>query len=179
MHAEKILLVERDPRLLELLVDLLVRRFSSSITCVSSAVDALDVEMLEPHSLAIVDMQDDCAEGLALAARLQELRDAPIILLADQPSTDVVLTALRIGTADFLPKPFDVEQLAASVERALQLGREYRQFRQRYHRMRALLRRVLRERRVLNDRVELICKDLVGAHRRLVQRFVNERADCE
>jgi hypothetical protein len=34
---------------------------------------------------------------------------------------------------------------------------------------------VIGERRDLNRRIELICKDLVGAHRRLVQRVLAEQ----
>jgi hypothetical protein len=39
-------------------------------------------------------------------------------------------------------------------------------------RLRRLLRRLLRERRELRQRTELICRDLVGAHRRLVDRVL-------
>ncbi len=39
--------------------------------------------------------------------------------------------------------------------------------------MRELVRRVIRERRDLNRRVELVCRDLVGAHRRLVTRVLS------
>jgi DNA-binding response OmpR family regulator len=176
MLSDKILLVEHDPRLIEMLVDVLVRRFSSSITCVATPVDALDVEMLEPHAIALIDAGDNFTEGLVLSERLRELRDAPTILFANDPSIDDVLEALRSGVADVLTKPFAVEQFVCSVERALDSAREVRQFKQRYHRTRGLLRRVLRERRTLNDRVELICKDLVGAHRRLVQRVVETNA---
>ena len=38
--------------------------------------------------------------------------------------------------------------------------------------LRQLVRRVLSERRDLNRRIDLVCKDLVGAHRRLVQRVL-------
>jgi hypothetical protein len=38
--------------------------------------------------------------------------------------------------------------------------------------MRELVRHVIRERRDLNRRIELVCRDLVEAHRRLVHRVV-------
>ena len=42
----------------------------------------------------------------------------------------------------------------------------------RYRRLRELVHRVIRERRDLNRRIELVCRDLVEAHRRLVHRVV-------
>ena len=96
----------------------------------------------------------------------------PIILLARQPTCEQAIEALRLGVRDLFRKPFPVEQLLDAAERLL-YGHDLRRQRAvKYHRMRGLLRRVIRERRDLNRRIELICRDLVQAHRRLLHRVL-------
>jgi two-component system response regulator AtoC len=170
MNMEKILLVERNPRVIEMLVEAFVRRFDAQITCVSTGQDALDVEMFEPHSIAVVDAQLDDIDGLTLAARLRELSDRPVLLTGAEPTTAEVIAAMRCGVADFFVKPFEIETLLARMTEALLAQRRQRSRVQRHERTRVLLRKVIRERRALNERVELICKDLVGAHKRLATR---------
>jgi len=178
-RAQKILLVEPDPELLEMLVGTLSLRLDAHITCTANAEGCLDVEMLDPHDLVIAEMElADCRQavagsgGLWLAGQLVALNSRPIILLADDPTCDQAIEALRLGVRELLPKPFSMAQLLDATERLLAGFYLRRQHLARYHRMRALVRRVIHERRDLNQRVELICKDLVGAHRRLVHRVL-------
>lgn len=173
---DKILLVEPDPRILETLVDAFVHRFHSNITCVSSAADALDVEMLEPHSIAIIDTAIEDSSAVSLAVRLRELGDRPIVIIGNEPTTAEALDAMRCGVADYFIKPFQLEDLLDMMERAIADYRELRSQRHRFERMRALVRRVLKDRRSLNRRVDLICKDLVGAHKRLARRVVESQS---
>ncbi|HRX83432.1 MAG TPA: response regulator [Phycisphaerae bacterium] len=172
MTMEKILLVERNPRIIEMLVEAFVRRFDSQITCVSSGEDALDVEIFEPHAIAVVDTNLDGIDALTLAGRLCELSDRPVILTGCDPTTADVIEALRMGVADFFVKPYEIDGLLNTMAEALSVHRQMRARVQREERTRRLLRKVIRERRALNERVELICRDLVGAHKRLATRVL-------
>ena len=177
MASDKILLVESNSRIIEMLVDAFVRKFNANITCVSTAEDALDVEMLEPHSIVVADTNLPGMDAITMTHRLCELAHRPIILMGDSPTTADVIDAMRCGAVDFFPKPFAVEQLLESMENELDSYREVRHMMQRHQKLRTLVRRVIRERRELNRRVELICKDLVGAHKKLVMRVLeNENA---
>ena len=174
MSNDKILLVESNPRILEMLVDAFVRRFNCNITCVSTPEDALDVEMLEPHSLVVADTTSDGMDAITMASRLAELSDRPIILMGNSPTASDVIEAMRCGVVDFFPKPFEVENLLDSMQKALSGHASVRVQNQKYHRMRTLVRKVIRDRRGLNKRVELVCKDLVGAHKRLAVRVLDQ-----
>lgn len=176
---QKILLVESNPRAIETLIDAFVRRFSSNITCVATAEDALDVDMLEPHSIVIADTDLDGMDALTMAQRLTELSPRPIILLDSGPTVADVLEAMRVGVVDYFPKPVDIDVLLDSMDRAVLDHQARRSLQQRHQKMRDLVRRVIRERRDLNRRVELICKDLVGAHKRLVMRVLDDRDGVE
>ncbi len=168
----RILLVEPEPDVLELLVASLSRRFNAHITCVATAQACLDIELITPHHLVIADVSLEDGDGFQLADHLLALSRRPVILMASKPSADQAIDALRLGVKDLLCKPFPVAQLLESCERALRGQEIHRQHVVKFARMRDMVRRVIRERRGLNQRIELLCKDLVGAHRRLAQKVV-------
>ena len=171
-QAYKILLVEPDSEVLEILVSALARRFDAHVTCVSDAESCLDIELIDPHHLVIAELDLADSDGLALAEKLVSLSKRPIILLADEPAYDDAVEALRLGVVDLFQKPFPVTHLLDAAQRALSTyGLERRRV-VKYRRMRELVRRVVRERRGLNRRMDLICRDLVSAHRGLVHRVI-------
>ena len=170
----KVILVEPDADVLEIIVDALSKRFNAYITCASTADECLDTELLEPHDLVITDL--DLAEkgGLELAELLFTLSARPVFVLADDPDRDDVIRAMRIGVRQMFIKPFPVSELLDAAAVALRSHTLKRKQLVRHHRTRDLLRQVIRERRGLNQRIDLICRDLVGAHRRLVNRVIEQ-----
>jgi DNA-binding response OmpR family regulator len=172
LRSFKIMLVEQDPRLLEMLVESCVRHFDAHLTCVASGEDALDVAVVEPHDIVVAELDLPCMDGLTLTQHLMELSDRPVILLADEPATAHAIEAMRLGARDLFSKPFAIGDLLGSMERALRRSQATQQMRAKHVRMRQLVRRVIRERRNLNQRIDLVCRDLVGAHRRLVHRVL-------
>jgi len=168
----KILLVEPEPMVLERVLRALVDRFDAQITCVPTAEECLEIEEDDPHDLIIAEVELPDMDGLDLARDILALRRVPIILLADHAAFDDAVDAMRVGASDLFAKPFPVSALLESVDRALEGGRTRQRHRMRYQQMRKLLKQILRERRDLNERIELICRDFVGAHRRLVDRVV-------
>lgn len=171
-RTPKIMVVEPDSEILEILVAGLSGRFDAHLTCVDSAESCLDVEVVDPHDLIVAELELADSSGLDLTEHLMALSHRPVVLLADEPSTEQVLAALRLGVRDLLPKPFPVSQLLDAAEQALSGHHMRREHAVKYHRMRGLVRTAIRERRELNKRIELVCKDLVGAHRRLAHRVL-------
>lgn len=171
-RCHKILIVEPDPDVLEMLVASLSRRFDVHLTCVSDGNACLDVEMLDPHDLIIAEARLADMSGLSLADKLMSLATRPVILLTGEADFDDAVAALRSGVADIFRKPFPIEDLLESTDQMLRDHTLMRQRVAKYHRMRKIVRRVIRERRDLRRRIELVCRDLVGAQRRLVHRVL-------
>lgn len=171
--ATKILLVEPDSQLVELLVESLVGRFNAHITCVADAESCLDVDVADPHDLIIAELHPAGLNGLELAENLLSLGSRPVILLADKVTSDEAIDAMRLGISDLLCRPFPVHRLLDGAERQIR-GQHLRKQRAiKYRRMREVVRKVIRERRELKQRTELVCRDLVDAHRRLVDRVLS------
>ncbi len=176
-RSRKILLVEPDPQMADMLTDSLRARFDAFVTCVADSESCLQTDLYDPHDLIIAECKLDDGDGLELAEHLNLLSLRPVILLADRPNCDEAIGAVRLGAADLFIKPFAISDLLESVERALDAYELRRRHASKYRRMRELVRRVIRERRDLNRRMELVCRDLVEAHRRLVQRFDASRIE--
>ena len=168
----KILLVEPDPDMVDMLVGLLRRRFDAQVTCVSNAESCLKTDLYDPHDLVIAEWELDDSDGLQLTEHLTILSPRPIILLADEPTSRDAIEAMRLGVRDLFVKPFPFQDLLDATERAVTGNELRRQHTAKYRRMRDLVRHVIRERRDLNRRTELVCRDLVEAHRRLVHRVL-------
>lgn len=170
--APKVLLVEPDPGMVEMLVPLLQARLGAQVTCVDTAEACIETDLYDPHDLVIAEWALADSDGLELAEHVHILSPRPVILLTQVAKNGDAVAALRAGVCDIFTKPFSIEDLLDAVERAYAAHQLKRQHSAKYRRMRELVRHVIRERRDLNRRMELVCKDLVEAQRRLVQRVL-------
>lgn len=167
----EILLAEDDADLADLVGRYLQESLRASVTHAESAADALREELTTRHDLLLVSLSlpDD---GLELIHRFHENNNAPAIAMAQSPTVEEAIAAVRAGVTDILTKPFDLEYLSASVQKATDSYRSRRRERIRYKRLRKLVARIVCERRDLAKRIDLLCRDLVQAHRRLAEKVV-------
>jgi len=174
MHdrPRKIMLVEPDAPLVAVIAGSISTRFGAQVTCAVDAEKCLEVELLEPHDVAIIDLDEDPDHAWPLIDQLASLSARPIIVMASSPTAEEIISALRSGVRDFFKKPFPVENLLDSVASAMSAAEVKRKHLARYRRMRELVRHCIKERRGLRQRIELLCIDLVQAQRRLVRRVL-------
>ncbi len=68
----------------------------------------------------IVPPRDDPDAGIRLGKSLRETNpELPLVLLAGRSSEEVAIAALRAGITDYVRDPYDLEEVAAAVERCL------------------------------------------------------------
>jgi DNA-binding response OmpR family regulator len=74
---------------------------------------------LEQHPIAgiILDVLLGKEHGLDLVGRFRAISPAPILVLTAYGSEEVAARALRAGVSDYLRKPFNLEDLKASLSR--------------------------------------------------------------
>jgi DNA-binding response OmpR family regulator len=165
-----ILLVEPDVELAGMIKTCLEQAISCSLTMVTDAATGLREELTTSHRVMIVSMNLPDAHWSELVDEIRRTNRAPFILLAENPSARDMLQALRLGAADVLAKPFVLNELAERVRQAETRAEDRYRRRVRNRRLRRLTSRIIRERRDLRQRMDLICKDFVQAYRRLAQR---------
>ncbi len=67
----KIIVVEPNPDIVEILVSSLSRRLNAHITCVADAESCLDLDLVDPRHLIITEMDLTDSDGIELAERLR------------------------------------------------------------------------------------------------------------
>jgi len=113
----KVLIVD-DDRILLSLTEIKLKKHENNFT-VLTAEDGLQAVAIlkENHiSLVVTDLQMPHMDGLALLAHLSEnYPDIPVIILTAYSSPTSKKNALEGGAADYLEKPFVVEELTKKI----------------------------------------------------------------
>jgi DNA-binding response OmpR family regulator len=113
-----ILLVDDDPAAAQALSHAL-ESSGYRVTAVDTGSEARSIIEHANPDLILLDLALPDTDGLVLTAALKTLTDAPIIVCsARQQQVDRVLS-LKLGADDFVPKPFDLEELEARIEAVL------------------------------------------------------------
>ncbi|MEO8549410.1 MAG: sigma-54 dependent transcriptional regulator [Kofleriaceae bacterium] len=119
----RVLVVDDDPAMRDMVATHLTRHGYPVATCASVA-EALATPV-ESIDVVVSDIRMPEQDGMVLCRALQSR--VPVILVTAFGSMDTAIAALRAGAFDFLPKPFRIDALIATIERALARGTgEYR-----------------------------------------------------
>ncbi|MET0341133.1 MAG: sigma-54 dependent transcriptional regulator [Polyangiales bacterium] len=117
----RVLLVEDDGAMGALVTRNLARR-GILATHVLRAADALAAVETEDFQVVVSDVRLGGMTGLELCERLCARRpDVPVILITAFGDLDTAIAALRTGAHDFLPKPFEIDELAMRIAHAAEL----------------------------------------------------------
>src|SRR5437763_5550443 len=121
MPAERILVVDDEDPIREVVCSMLG---SANFVCsqASSGKEALALlQSGEEFELILSDMMMPIMDGEALLAATKErFPDIPVVMVTAMHDISIALNAIRNGAYDYLLKPFDREQLLATVRRALE-----------------------------------------------------------
>jgi two-component system response regulator FixJ len=121
-----IALIEDDEAVLHSLRLLLEGR-GMTVRCFDSAEAFLAALQNEAPSCIVSDVRLPGMSGLELQRALRDARSAlPVILITGHGDIAMAVSAMKEGAFDFIEKPYDAEQLIASIGNALAAGEEQR-----------------------------------------------------
>ncbi|HTF33518.1 MAG TPA: sigma-54 dependent transcriptional regulator [Myxococcota bacterium] len=142
--SARILIVE-DERAIQLALSGLLRREGYEVAVADSAEAALAQLREGPADLVLTDLA--LGQGLSGMDVLREVKasrpETAVVMITAHGSEKVAVQAMKAGAQDYVPKPFDNDEIRIIVQRALEHTRLERE-----HRM--LLERVDRELRFEN-----------------------------
>src|SRR5436190_3711632 len=121
-QAAYILIVDDDAALLQALPQALYLRMSNvRVDTCDSALEALKLVRANEYDAIVTDIKMPGMDGLALLAKIQELRPhTPTLLITGHGDHNLAIQALRGGAYDFIQKPIDRDYLVAALQRAVQ-----------------------------------------------------------
>ncbi len=89
----------------------------------SSGQEGLDVFRRESPQLVLLDVVMPGMDGLAVLKLIREEHARiPVIMLTGTKTVKTAVEAMKLGAADYLTKPFDVDELRLVVGKALETG---------------------------------------------------------
>ena len=120
-RLDQILVVDDDDGIRQLLVSQ-IKAVGYPCRSAVNGEEALDLAIAEPRpSLVVSDVQMPGLSGIELLQKLKQLDPhLQVVMVSGHHDMAVVRQALRDGAYDYLIKPFELEELANTVERALQ-----------------------------------------------------------
>ena len=119
MEQERILVVDDDEGLLHLL-KMRLSAMGFSVTPCSGGPDALTAARQEMFDIAITDLRLRDEDGLALTEELLHIQPGlPVIILTAHGSIPNAVEAMQRGAFGYLTKPFNDNELKATLDKAL------------------------------------------------------------
>lgn len=122
----------------------------------------------------VIVAQDRLSDGTALGLvnESENASETPLIVVAPDADADGVRSAFRNGAADVIDSAADGEGLLNCIDRVITRCRLEQSRGRRSRRLRRISSRLVKDRRELRQRVDLICRDVVDAYRRLAEKVV-------
>jgi len=118
---KKLLIVDDDQHLLESLRVVFTGLYVVSTAL--SAEEAADLLGKEPFDVMLLDVILPGASGVEFLQFVRKFQpNLPVIMISGASSIKPVMKALELGAADFIRKPFDIDELRLVVVRALHVN---------------------------------------------------------
>lgn len=118
IHGKRILVVDDDPDICELLGHILGNRGAHVCCAVDGAAGLAQFHDFRPD-LVILDVMMPGMDGFDLCQRILDRARVPIIFLSARGQDPDIIAGLEIGAVDYVAKPFSTKVLLARVEAAL------------------------------------------------------------
>jgi len=115
MKNKKILLIEDDEQMAELLERFLVEQ-KLDVAHVIRPSEAIALLKLEKFDLIILDLSLPEMDGLELCVKIREITDIYIIISSARSDLDDKLIGFENGADDYLPKPYSPKELLARIK---------------------------------------------------------------
>ncbi len=114
--TNKILIVEDDPRVSELLQRTLLQN-QYDVDCAYDGESAFKLASQKEFDLVVTDIMLPKLDGISLAKKLRSSQpQLPILMLTALGETDDKLEGFDAGADDYMVKPFEVKELLARVK---------------------------------------------------------------
>lgn len=120
--AERILLIEDDPRLAAMVSEYLGEA-GFRVTHAGNGAKGLALEAREVFDAVVLDLMLPDSDGLEICRHMRTRSDTPILMLTARGDAMDRVVGLEVGADDYLPKPFEPRELLARLRAILRRRR--------------------------------------------------------
>ncbi|HEY5974187.1 MAG TPA: sigma-54 dependent transcriptional regulator [Geobacteraceae bacterium] len=120
MRRTKILVVD-DEHLIRWSLEQNLKKQGYEVLTAGSGEDALRVVREEQPDLVLLDIQLPGISGLEVLEKVKEFdEDTVVIMVTAHGGLETAVTAMRLGAYDYLNKPFNLDEMAIVIKKALE-----------------------------------------------------------
>ncbi|HEX5242455.1 MAG TPA: response regulator [Tepidisphaeraceae bacterium] len=168
----RVLIVDDEPEMLETISQVVGDKMDCRLLVAGTVADARKILATQSISLLVADVNLPDGSGMTLLRSLQKHQPtASAIIMTGTPDMDGAITAMREGALDFMPKPFNSDQLLECVRKALVCQSRISKQEKRIQRLQRAVRRLNEARRQVSQKVDLLCNDLINAYSELSKQL--------
>ena len=119
MSSERILVVDDELFVRELLLEFLSAE-GYEVSLADSGEKAVALMQTQPADLVLVDLKMPGIDGVETLKQIKKIApDSLAIIMTGYPTIESSIEALRQGAYDYVVKPFKLDDLKSSIEKAL------------------------------------------------------------
>ena len=115
MTNHKILLVDDDSDLLEMLLSIFRRAGYTNLQTATSGVEALRMWLEEQPDLIVLDVMMPGMDGFSVLKEIRRISRVPVLMLTARGEAEERIEGLESGADDYLAKPFLPRELLLRV----------------------------------------------------------------
>ena len=119
--AQRILLIEDDPRLAEMVSEYLGQA-GFRVTHAADGRSGLALHARDPFDALVLDLMLPDMDGLQVCRELRARSATPVLMLTARGDATDRIVGLEMGADDYLPKPFEPRELLARLRAILRRG---------------------------------------------------------
>ena len=113
--GKKIMIID-DSIVIRKMIEIALEEENYHLINAGSGKEGMDSFEKDQPDLIILDMMLPDMNGIDLLKKIKEKSDTPVIMLSGKDSPQLVENAKEVGVNDFLPKPFEDEELVEKVK---------------------------------------------------------------
>jgi len=117
-RGRRLLLVDDDVELCGMMKEFFAEA-GYRLDCANNGRDGLSCALNGAYDLVILDVMLPVFDGLTVLQQLRRRKDLPVIMLTARVQRDDRILGLNTGADDYLPEPFDPDELLARIRAVL------------------------------------------------------------
>ncbi len=114
------ILVVDDERGMREFLEIMFQKDGYEVRCAENGTRALDIFQSEPFDLVITDIRMKPVDGLEVLRKCKALNPHTLfIIISAYANAQTAVEAMKEGAYDYLPKPFNIDEMRTVVQNAL------------------------------------------------------------
>ena len=118
--AERILIVDDEPDMLELLNMIITEKTPYEVATTNNPLEAEELIRKGKFDVTIVDLKMPGKDGIEVLDAIKKLdEDMPVIMMTAYGTVESAVETMKKGAFDYITKPFRKEQILYTIDRAM------------------------------------------------------------